>query len=172
MSATTQTTVPLPELIDWLRDQQVEFELHEHATTYTARATARAEGVSPETFAKTIGVAAEDGRRFLLVLDATDHVDLARARHLLNVPKLRLLHEDELAELATSCEVGAIPPVPLWGIPIYADYAVRSDPEISFAAGTHDHSVRVDREGWERAAGVLYGDLAVPEDGRPLWARS
>jgi Ala-tRNA(Pro) deacylase len=172
MSATTQTSVPLPELIDWLRDHQVEFELHEHATTYTARATARAEGVSPETFAKTIGVAAEDGRRFLLVLDATDHVDLSRARHLLNVPKLRLMREDELGELAPSCEVGAVPPIPLWGVPIHADYAVRADAEISFPAGTHEHSVRVDREGWERAVGVQYGDLAVPEDDRPLWARS
>jgi Ala-tRNA(Pro) deacylase len=172
MSTATHTTVPLPQLIDWLRDHQVEFELHEHATTFTARATARAEGVSPETFAKTIGVAAEDGRRFLLVLDATDHVDLSRARRLLNVSKLRLLREDELAQLAPPCDVGAIPPVPLWGVPIHADYAVRSDPEISFAAGTHEHSVRVDREGWERAAEVVYGDLAVPEDGRPIWARS
>jgi Ala-tRNA(Pro) deacylase len=172
MSATTHTTVPLPELIDWLRGHQVEFELHEHATTYTARATARAEGVSPETFAKTVGVAAEDGRRFLLVIDATDHVDLSRARRVLDVPRLRLLREDELATLAPSCDVGAIPPIPLWGVPIHADYAVRADPEISFPAGTHEHAVRVDRESWERAAGVAYGDLAVPEDGRPLWARS
>lgn len=172
MGATTQISVPLPELIDWLRDHQVEFELHEHATTYTARATARAEGVSPETFAKTIGVAAEDGRRFLLVLDATDHVDLGRARHLLNVPKLRLMREDELGELAPSCDVGAIPPIPLWDVPIHADYAVRADPEISFPAGTHEHSVRVDREAWESAVGVQYGDLAVPQDDRPLWARS
>lgn len=172
MSATTHTSVPLPELIDWLRDHQVEHELHEHPTTYTARATARAEGVNPRTFAKTLGVVAEDGRRFLIVLDATDHLDLTRARRVLSVPHLRLLREDELASLAPSCDVGAIPPVDLWGVPIYADYAVRSDPEISFPAGTHEHAVRVDREAWERAATVSYADLAVPEDDRPLWARS
>ena len=172
MTATTPGTVPLRELIDWLREHQVDHEIHEHQTTYTARATARAEGVSPRSFAKTLGVTAEDGRSFLIVMDATDHLDLSRGRRVLNASHLRLLREDELAELAPSCDVGAVPPVPLWRVPIYADYGVRSDPEISFAAGTHEHAVRVDREAWERAAGIIYADLAVPEDGRPLWARS
>lgn len=171
MTASTRASVPLPELLDWLRDHHVEYELHRHPTTYTARATARAEGVDPATFAKTIGVAADDGRRFLLVLDATDHLDLSRARRLLGVPKVRLLREDELEELAPGCEVGALSPVPLWDLPIYADYAVRSDAEISFPAGTHEHTVRVDRDAWERAAGVRYGDLALADAGRPLWAR-
>jgi Ala-tRNA(Pro) deacylase len=172
MTATTETAQPLPELLGWLREHEIDFELHEHTTTYTARATARAEGVDPQTFAKTLGVVSDDGRRCLVVLDATDQLDLARARRLLNARHVRLLREDELAEISPAVEVGALPPVPLWHLPIYADYAVRYDPEISFPAGTHAHAVRVDREAWEASAGVIYGDLAMDVDGRPIWARS
>ena len=53
-----------------------------------------------------------------------------------------------------------------------ADYAVGDDAEISFNAGTHRHSVRVDRAGWEHAAAVQYADLARDEDDSPPWASS
>jgi prolyl-tRNA editing enzyme YbaK/EbsC (Cys-tRNA(Pro) deacylase) len=125
-----------------------------------------------ELHCATIGVVTDDGRRSLVVLDATDQLDLARARRLMNARHVRLLREDELAEISPAVEVGALPPVPLWHLPIYADYAVRYDPEISFPAGTHTHAVRVDRESWEESAGVIYGDLAMDVDGRPIWARS
>jgi len=44
---------------------------------------------------------------------------------------------------------------------MYADHAVREDPEISFNAGSHRFSARVERAGWERACSVVYADLAV-----------
>ena len=54
----------------------------------------------------------------------------------------------------------------------HADYAVRDDPEISFNAGGHRFSARVDRARWERACNVVYADLAVDVDAGPAWARS
>ena len=60
---------------------------------------------------------------------------------------------------------------PLFGIAMVADHAVRQDAAISFNAGTHRHSVRVDRTSWERACGVLYADLAA-DSGSPAWASS
>ncbi|HEX6139968.1 MAG TPA: YbaK/EbsC family protein [Candidatus Limnocylindria bacterium] len=155
---------PLPALLQWLRDHDVPFRLHQHTPTFTARATARAEGVDPTTFAKTIVVKADDGRRALLVLDATDHLDLRRARRLLNAGGLRLLLEEELAELAPEIDVGTLPPVGLWQMPIYADYGVHADAEISFHAGSHDFAVRVARDAWERATGVIYGDLVADDE--------
>jgi prolyl-tRNA editing enzyme YbaK/EbsC (Cys-tRNA(Pro) deacylase) len=55
---------------------------------------------------------------------------------------------------------------------MFADYAVREDPDISFNAGGHRFSVRVERAGWERACGLVYADLAADSDTRPAWARS
>lgn len=160
MTVTTHATQPLPALLSWLRDHDVPFRVHEHTPTFTARATALAEGIDPRTFAKALVVKADDGRRAILVLDATDQLDLRAAERLLNADHLALLTEDELRQVAPECDVGTMPPIGAWHLPIYADFGVNADTEISFHAGSHAYAVRVDREAWESAAGVVYGDLA------------
>jgi Ala-tRNA(Pro) deacylase len=160
-------------LIEWLRSNGIEYELHEHREAFTAQATARAEGVDPRTFAKVVVVRADDDRRAMVVLDAPDHLDMRKAREALGAKNVHLLSEEELAAMAPDCEVGAIPAVgSLFGLPVHADHAVRDDARISFNAGSHRHAVRVDRAAWERATGAEYADLAVDRDMRPAWARS
>jgi Ala-tRNA(Pro) deacylase len=172
MSAATTLDRPYPGLLDWLASQDVEYEIHEHDAAFTARATATAEGVDPRTFAKVVAVA-HKGRNVLIILDATDHLDLDKARRALGASDARLLTEAELTALAPGCEVGAIPAVgSLFGLATYADYAVRDDPDISFNAGSHRFSARVERASWERACDVVYADLAGESDSRPAWARS
>jgi Ala-tRNA(Pro) deacylase len=173
--STTSTTVRKAQqaLIDWLAKESIEYEIHEHAEAFTARQAARAEGVDPTTFAKVVGVMTGDDRPVLIILDAPDHLDLRKARKVLDAGQVRLMSEEELASLAPDCEVGALPAVgALFDLPMYADYAVRDDPEISFNAGTHRHSVRVEREAWDRATGVVYGDLVEDIERRPAWSRS
>ena len=93
-------------------------------------------------------------------------------RHFLGDSDVRLLTEPQLAELAPGCEVGALPAVgSLFGLTTYADYAVRDDPEISFNAGSHRFSARVDRARWERACDVVYADLAENADAGPAWKK-
>ena len=163
----------LPILLDWLRQRAIEHEIHEHAATFTARGTARAEGVDPRTFAKVVGVRTNDDRTFLLVLDATDRVDLLKAGRALQADRVRLLTEAELTALTPDCEAGALPAVgSLFNVPMLADHAVREDRDISFNAGNHRFSVRVDRSAWERATEVRYADLAAESDTRPAWAKS
>ena len=163
----------LPTLLDWLERHAVEHDVHEHAEAFTARQTARAEGVDPRTFAKVVAVRTDDQRTILLVLDATDHVDLRKAREALLADDVRLLTEAELTALAPGCDAGAIPAVgALFDLAMVADLAVRDDTAVSFNAGTHTCAVRVDRAEWERATGVTYADLAGESDARPAWARS
>src|SRR3990172_4344965 len=170
---TAELATPHAGLLDWLPVADIEYELHEHPLTFTARETAPAEGVNPRRFAKVVVVATSDGRKALLVVDAVDQVDLVKARRVLDARQLRLLSEDEMRELAPECAVGTIPPVgDLFGVHVYADHAVREDPEISFHAGSHRFTVHVDRPAWERAARVVYGDLAADRYGNPAWARS
>jgi Ala-tRNA(Pro) deacylase len=108
-----------------------------------------------------------------VVLDATDHLDLRKARRVLEAGHVRLLTEAELGALTPGCEVGAVPAAgALYGLPMYADHAVRDDPRISFKAGSHRYTVRVDRAAWERASAVVYADLAEDSDRRPAWSRS
>ena len=163
---------PEAGLLDWLRRQGIDFEVHEHPEAFTAEHTARVEGIDARTFAKVVGVVTDDGRPAVIVVDAPDRVDLDKAREVLGATWVRLLTEAELNELAPKYAAGAMPAVgSLCGLPMYADFGVQDDPEISFNAGTHRYSVRVDRAAWERAAQVHYADLAVQTEARPAWAR-
>lgn len=171
MAVETPRTGPHAGLLDWLAGRRVEYELHEHPETFTAEATARAEHLDPRRFAKVVGVVAGDGRQVLLVVDADDHVDLAKACRALGVDDVRVMTEAEFAALAPDCEAGTVPPIPeLFGVPAYADFAIRESSEIAFHAGSHRYSVHVDREAWERASGITYADLAQGDE-RPAWAR-
>ena len=162
-------TTPFPPLLRWLIEHDVEHEVHEHHVTVRAMETARAEGIDPRRFAKTVVLMA-DGHAALVVVDALDRVDLEKAAAFLAADSIRLATEDELAALAPGCEVGTIPPIgELFGLRVTADHAIHDDPEISFHAGSHRFTIHVDREGWERAAHVRYADLADPAD-RPAWS--
>lgn len=159
-------------LVDWLAAHHVDYELTEHPETVTARETARVEGLDPHRFAKTVGVVTADGRRALIVIEATEMVDLGLAKRVLGTTDVRLMSEAELAAFAPAFPVGTIPPVgELVGAPVYADFSLREDPEITFHAGSHRVTATVERAAWERAAGVAYAALAVTA-GEPAWARS
>lgn len=168
-----ETVAPYAGLLDWLASAGIEYDLHEHPLTFTARETARAEGIDPKLFAKVVAVEADDGRSALIVVDAADQLDLVKARRVLDAHHLRLLTEAEMLALAPDCAVGTIPPIgELFGVVVYADHAIREDPTISFHAGSHRFTVHVDRSAWEHAAKVVYGDLALDREGIPPWARS
>ena len=172
MSVTEAVRVgPHAGALDWLASHGVEYELREHPLTITARETARVEGIDPRRFAKTIGVRLDDDRRALVVVDAADRLDLVRAREVLHSGSVRLLDEQELLELAPDCEVGTLPPIgELFGVPVFADYVIHDDPEITFHAGSHHFTVHVERAGWERGTRVTYADLAARRD-EPAWER-
>lgn len=161
---------PDARLLAWLADHHVEYELHEHPVTYSAGATAVAEGIDPRWFAKVVGVRADD-RRTLLVVDANDRVDLAKARRVLKASHVRLLTEVEMAAIDPADDLGTVAPIgELYGLEVVADYAVRDDPMIAFHAGSHRFAARVDRAQWERAAGITYADLAQEVPSSPAWA--
>jgi Ala-tRNA(Pro) deacylase len=171
MDAATVTR-PCEALLAWLDQHRIDYEVHDHAESFTATSSARAEGVDARSFAKVVAVETDDGRRALLVVDAPDRIDLRKARAVLDADEVRLLSEPELAGIARCCETGAVPAVgQLFGLPMHADFAVERDPEISFSAGTHRSSVRVDRSAWERASHVHYADLAADSEVRPAWSR-
>jgi Ala-tRNA(Pro) deacylase len=164
---------PMKSLLTWLDNAGVDYELHEHDRSLTALATAHAEGVDPHTFEKVVWVrSAEDGDA-LMVLDASDHLDLSKARDVLRSGRVTLVPETEIAELAPDCDPGAMPAVgSLFGLPTYADLHVGDSAEVSFNAGSHTVAVRVDRAGWEKALGVVYADLAARTWRDPAWHRS
>jgi Ala-tRNA(Pro) deacylase len=164
---------PMESLLAWLDAENIEHEIHEHDRSLTASATARAEKVDPRTFEKVIWVRSAEGGDALMVVDSEDHLDLKKAREVLKSGHVKLVPEDEIEELTPDCDPGAMPAVgKLFGLPTYADFAVRDEPEISFNAGSHTFAVRVDRVAWEKALGVVYASLKVDTWPAPPWSRS
>jgi Ala-tRNA(Pro) deacylase len=162
MTQTATATGPYPPLIAWLESHHIPHEVHEHRTTYTAVETAHAEGTDPTSFAKVVGVRTSEGSNALVVVDASDQVDLALLRDAMDVAWVALLGEEDLRALLPDCDVGTAPPIPdLVKVPVYVDEAVRRDEKISFHAGSHRFTVRVDRAAWEREAGVRTGTFGV-----------
>ncbi len=164
---------PMKSLLTWLDAERIDYEIHEHDRSLTASATARAEKVDPRTFEKVVWVRSAEGGDALVVVDAEDLLDLKKARAVLKSGRVKLVPEDEIEELTPDCDPGAMPAVgKLFGLPTYADFAVRDDPEVSFNAGSHTFAVRVDRAAWEKALGVVYADLKISTWREPPWSRS
>jgi len=171
MEATIERA-PDRRLLEWLQKHHVEYDLHHHVPTTTARETARVEAVEPRTMVKSVVVQAADGRNAILALEATERVDLAKAAHALGTTDVHLVTEAQLIEMAPDCDPGTWPPVgAIFGMPVLADSALRDEPEVTFTAGSHEFAVRLDQEAWARAGDVHYVDLAEGRSEEPAWAR-
>lgn len=121
----------------YLRENQVAFEAQHHPTAFTAQAVAQSEHIPGRFLAKVVMVVA-DGELAMLVLPATNRVDVSHVAVLLDVQSVRLADEAEFADTFSDCEVGAMPPFGnLYGVPVYVDKALSEDDIIFFQAGTH-----------------------------------
>ncbi len=140
----------LPGLRDLLEQNQVSFSHHVHPTAYTAREVAEAEHRPPREIAKVVVFFSDNGYGFA-VLPADFVVDLSELKAALDLTRVRLATEKELAELFIDCELGAMPPFGnLFGMPVYVDSSLAKQDTIAFNAGTHRDVVHMKYKDFER----------------------
>jgi Ala-tRNA(Pro) deacylase len=130
------------ELVELLRQADIEFELLPHRRTQTATSEARALGVLPQEIAKTVVVRA-DGGCVRAVIPASRRLSLEQLGEVLGA-KPTLLTEAELDGSYPQFELGAVPPI---GGPegdrVVVDTALTEGEYVVFEAGSHDTSVRL-----------------------------
>jgi Ala-tRNA(Pro) deacylase len=145
----------IPEPIDrYLKQHHLAYEHSVHVRAVPAQRLAAAEHVSGERIAKPV-VVDLDGRLALAVVSATQRVDLEALRRATGADRAALAPEDAFSAKFTPCEVGAEPPLGLFGLPIYVDDALAHEPWIVVRGGTLDtaswlrteHVVPVERLG-------------------------
>jgi Ala-tRNA(Pro) deacylase len=103
-----------------------------------------------------------DGRFGLAVLPAPLRVDLEALRRLTGANSVSLASELEFQGLFPGCEVGAMPPFGnLYGLPVWADEALRKDPVIVFNAGTHREVIRMSFADFARLVKPTIGDFSA-----------
>ena len=144
----------------YLRDNQVPFQAQHHPTAFTAQAVAESEHIPGRLLAKVVMVVA-DGELVMLVLPATNRVDITQIAALLDVREVRLADETEFTATFSDCEIGAMPPFGnLYNVPVYVERTLAEDETIFFQAGTHTDTISLKYADFARLVQPSVADFA------------
>jgi Ala-tRNA(Pro) deacylase len=153
--------MPTERLKRLLDDNGVRYETICHTTAYTAQGVAATSHVRGRDLAKSTVVKVDD-HFGLAVVPAPRHVDLEALRRLIGAGRVSLASEPEFQGLFPDCELGAMPPFGnLYGLPVWVDAELRSDPTIVFNAGNHREAIRLTFADFERLAKPTVGAFAA-----------
>jgi Ala-tRNA(Pro) deacylase len=158
--AMTQTATCKDRLEQYLREQQVAYEMQHHPLAYTAQHVAAAEHVPGKELAKTVIVITDD-RTVMVIVPGTRNVQVSRLPTALGASSARLAKEKEFEALFPDCEVGAMPPFGnLYGMDVYVDRTLVEDQRVVFRAGTHTDTMRIKYADFARLARPIAVDVA------------
>ena len=149
------------ELAQELAGERLDYELIWHERTQSAKREAQALGVDPQRVAKTIVLTDGYGDFVRIVVPATRHVDLEKARVLLG-NRFRLATERELVGAYPAFELGAVPP---FGGPedtVVVDPAVADAGDVVVEAGTHEQSMRLAAKDLITLSKAWIADVSTP----------
>lgn len=130
-------------LKDYLDHNGAIYDVVPHTYTTSSLSTAEAAHIPGDQLVKSVLLEDEDGY-VLAVIPATHQLELGRISQQLN-RRLGLATEDELGNIFTDCDLGAIPPVgSAYGIQVIMDECLRDCDEVYFEAGDHIELVHMD----------------------------
>jgi Ala-tRNA(Pro) deacylase len=148
-------------LEQYLKAQEVSFEVQHHPEAFTAQEIAASDHVSGNQLAKVVVVIA-DNELVMLAVPAPKHVDLVKAKSALNAKDVRLAREEEFAGRFPDCDVGAMPPFGrLYDLPLLLDKSLAGEGTIYFQAGTHMETMSMSFTDYERVAKPTLATLAA-----------
>ena len=141
-----------PRLHNFLDERHAPYTTLTHDRTITAHETAAAAHVGNQLFAKTVMLKV-DGELAMMVMPAAYRVELVRLSRALGGREVELATEDEFKDAFPDCELGAMSPFGnLYGMPVYVDSRLATQPEIAFNAGSHTDMVRMPYVEFEKLA--------------------
>src|SRR5688572_5857491 len=93
----------------YLQENNVSYQVQEHAVAYTAQEIAESEHIPGKILAKVV-MAIAGGELIMLVLPAPNRIDLAKAGLALGTAEVRLAEEEEFATVFHDSDIGAMHP--------------------------------------------------------------
>lgn len=133
----------------YLRSHHSGFAHHIHRVAMTAQELAAADHVTGRRVAKPV-IVRLGGRLAIAVVRATDRLNLAALEEATG-EAAELVGERDFADRFAPCELGAEPPLALFGLPIFVDERIERVPTLVMPAGTHEDAVELDTNAWMRA---------------------
>ena len=152
--------MPCSQLLDYLSENDVDFELTEHPSAYAAQDVAYKAGVSGRLFAKTVLVKI-DGHMAMAVLPADSKIDFQMLGELAGSETISLAVESDFVDRFPECELGAMPPFgPLFGMEVFVSGSMIRADTISFNAGTHTEILTLPFWEFERLVEPTMGNFS------------
>jgi len=137
---------------NYLRAQDVEYDVLTHPHTATSGESAQAAHVPGSRLAKSVILEDEQGY-LMVVLPSTRQVNMQELHRQLN-RNLVLATENELGGLFADCEIGALPPIgSAYGVETVVDDTLAEQPDIFFEAGDHEQLIHVSAETFQTLLG-------------------
>jgi len=132
-----------------LHSKAVDHEILRHPHAASSSRVAQAAHVTGDRIAK--GVVLKDAQGFVLAVLPATHRLLPEVLNSALHRQLGFATEQDLAELFTDCERGAVPALGLeYGIPTIVDSSLREQSDIYLEAGDHEELVRISEHSFER----------------------
>lgn len=144
--------MPMPRLENYLRNHGVVFRATSHEPAFTAQEVAAKAHIPGRDMAKSVMVMI-DGELVMVVLPATERLNLGRLRQATGAEQVRLASEWEFIHRFPECEIGAMPPFGnLFGLEVLVADSLAQDETIAFNAGNHTDLMIVAYHDFERLA--------------------
>jgi len=148
------------QLIDCLDQNNVQYQILQHAEAVTAQRIAQAEHVKGRHQAKVVMLKAGD-QHLMVVLPADHHIDLEKIEKAIGKP-VSPGKENDFKSLFPNIATGAMPPFGnLYGLPTYVDKRLAEQDYIVFEAGTHTDAIKMSYSDYEKIVTPKVGDLAI-----------
>jgi prolyl-tRNA editing enzyme YbaK/EbsC (Cys-tRNA(Pro) deacylase) len=127
--------VTVSDVVDHLLERGDAFTVLPHAAAVTPAETARVHGIDANDLVRTEVMTGAAGTCLMVVPDLR-YLDLDLARKALGDASARQATHVEIRTLAPTCDIGAVPPLPLFlMVPMYLDPAVARATRLTFPAG-------------------------------------
>ena len=148
-------------LSELVRRNGIDVEVLPHREVFTAQEVAQSSHLPGRNVAKVVLVRDAARDPIMVVLPASEQVDLETLRSLTGRPGLELAAEYDLQHLFPDCELGAMPPFGhLYGMQMYVDPCL-ADHDIWFQAGNHHEIARMSFESYARLAKPTMGGVCL-----------
>jgi Ala-tRNA(Pro) deacylase len=148
------------QLIDFLNQNKVQYEILHHSEAVTAQRIAQAEHVKGRHQAKVVMLKSGD-QHLMVVLPADHHIDLEKVEKAIGKP-ISLAKEKDFKSLFPDTVIGAMPPLGnLYGLPTYIDKHLAEQDYIVFEAGTHTDAIKLSYSDYEKIVQPKVVDFAI-----------
>jgi len=130
-------------LKSYLTDNNIDYTVLLHSRTYASSETAQVAHISSKHLVKSVVLEDKSGRYLLAVIPANYQVNLDKLHDQYHM-QLSLAPENEVGDLFSDCELGAIPPIGnAYGIDVIMDKSLENCSDVYFEAGDHTHLIHM-----------------------------